>query len=555
MARTRAAARRKDSADTPTPRKVIGLKKIDGWENALTGLGTARDKRTAGRVAYTRLSWVECEELWRGDDMAAKVVEEPAREMTRRWLDVQIENEAEDEISETKADAELVEKDLKRLKAQGRVREAIMRQRAYGGAILLVGADDGVSDISLPLREASLKRIRFLTVFDAWEACPRTYYQDPGDEGYGEPETYWIYPQGIPGGLQMRVTPTAGTTIVHESRVLRFEGVRVSRRQERENRGWPDSVFVRMIEVLKDFGIAYGGAAHLTQDFGQAVLKMRGLYEALAAGNEKLVRARLEMIDESRSLLRALLLDAGDGAGGPVEDFERKTTPVTGLPELLDRMANRLAAAADMPVTRLMGQSPAGLNATGKQDANWWMDRMAGQQDEVMRDPLERLVHLLFLAKEGPTKGVVPENWSLVWRPLTQLSPDEEAGRRLKVAQADAAWIGAQVIMPEEAAVSHFGGDQFDAEIHIDKELRKAMADNTAAGIENEAESLDDPAPGEPGGPPKPPPVVGVPGGGPPPPGAPPAGAKPPGAPPDPPAGAKPKAPKPGEKPKGGAPP
>ncbi len=516
MARKAAAARRKDSADPPrapaAPKAVPGLTKLDGWENVLTGLGTARDKRTGGAVSYKRLSYVECEDLWRGDDMAAKVVEEPAREMTRRWLDVQIENEGEDDVSETKADAELVEKDLKRLKAQGRVREAIMRQRAYGGAVLLVGADDGVADISKPLREATLKRIRFLTVFDAWEVYPRNYYQDAEEEGYGEPETYWIYPQGLPGGLYTGAKPTkATTTIVHESRLLRFEGIRVSRRQARENRGWGDSVFVRMQEVLQDFGMSWGGAAHLLQDFSQAVFKMRGLFEALAAGNEALVQQRLAVMDECRSMLRAVLLDAGDGTG-PTEEFERKATPVTGLADLLDRFCNRLAAAADMPVTRLMGQSPAGLNATGAQDENWWFDRIAGLQDEVMREPLERLIHLLFVSKEGPTDGAEPENWSLVWRPLKQLSPMDEATRRKTIVEMAKAAIESQMVMPEEAGVSIFGGDEFSADIQIDKELRATMAENTAAELENQATALESPNPGEPGGPPKPPPPAPAPG-------------------------------------------
>ena len=133
-----------------------------------------------------------------------------------------------------------------------------------------------------------------------------------------------------------------------------------------------------------------------------------------------------------------------------------------------------------------------------------------------MRDPLERLIHLLFISKEGPTSGVEPENWSLVWRSLTQLSPTEEAQRRLAIAQADAAWIGSQVVMPEEAAVSHFGGDEFSADIHIDKELRKAMAEQ--------------PPPDEPPEPDEPPPTDAAPGtpGAPPPAGKPPAAARPP---------------------------
>ena len=325
--------------------------RLDGWENLTTALGTARDKRKSTTVSYDRISYVECEDLWRGDDMGAKIVEEPAREMVRRWLDVQIENEEDDDVVETKKVTETIEKELKRLKAKARVRESIMRQRAYGGCIILLGAEDGVTDLSKPLREEALRAIRFLNIFDAWEAYPRTYYADPDDEKYGEPETYWIYPQGVPGGLQAALKPTkTSTTIVHETRVLRFDGIRTSRRQARQNRGWGDPIWVRILEVLQDFGMAFGGAAHLMHDFAQAVFKMRGLKEALAGKNGDLVKARAEVMDEVRAVLRAIVLDAGD-EGIPPEEFERKATPVAGLPDLLDRMCQRLAACADMPMS------------------------------------------------------------------------------------------------------------------------------------------------------------------------------------------------------------
>jgi hypothetical protein len=66
------------------------------------------------------------------------------------------------------------------------------------------------------------------------------------------------------------------------------------------------------------------------------------------------------------------------------------------------------------------------------------------------------------------------------------------------------------MVMPEEAGVSIFGGDEFSQDIHIDKELRKQMADNTAAELEEQATALENPNPGEPGGPPKPPPAAPV---------------------------------------------
>ncbi len=59
------------------------------------------------------------------------------------------------------------------------------------------------------------------------------------------------------------------------------------------------------------------------------------------------------------------------------DSFTRVQTPLTNLSDILDRFATRLAAAADMPVTLLMGMSPAGLNATGESDRAFFYDRVS----------------------------------------------------------------------------------------------------------------------------------------------------------------------------------
>jgi phage-related protein (TIGR01555 family) len=464
--------RRRDSAEPrPSSSEVLARHRSDGsrldaWENMLTGLGTARDKRMGGRVASQFVTYGEAEALWRGDHMAAKVVEEPAREMTRRWLDVPVEGDKD--ASEGMGAA------LEVLKAQNRVRQAIERQRAFGGAGIYLGVNDG-RDPSQPLNENAVRSFDFMTVFDPQELIPRRYYSDVFDPEYGKPERYWLYPQGIHGEPAHEVKNLGGAE-VHASRILRFEGIFITRRQTAENYGWGDPIFARMLQVLADFGMSFGGAAHLMQDFAQAVWKIRGLAEALQSNEPELIRQRLEIMEVARSLLRAVPLDAGDGDGGPSEEFERKATPVTGLPELLDRMCNLLASAVDMPVTRLMGQAPAGLNATGAADVGWWRDKISGLQNEVIRDPMERVIRLAFLSKSGPTNGKEPENWSLRFRPLAELSGLDEATRRKTIVDMAKAAVDAQMIMPEEAAVSIFGGDEFSQDIHLDMELRKKMA-------------------------------------------------------------------------------
>ena len=47
---------------------------FDGWRNILTGLGTERDKGTFAECLPTVLTQQQYEDLWRGDDMADKIV-------------------------------------------------------------------------------------------------------------------------------------------------------------------------------------------------------------------------------------------------------------------------------------------------------------------------------------------------------------------------------------------------------------------------------------------------------------------------------------------------
>ena len=58
------------------PAKQIAPKpvRLDGWHYVLTGLGTSRDKGTYAEVVPTILSQQQCEDLWRGDDMADLIV-------------------------------------------------------------------------------------------------------------------------------------------------------------------------------------------------------------------------------------------------------------------------------------------------------------------------------------------------------------------------------------------------------------------------------------------------------------------------------------------------
>lgn len=513
--------------ETKPPAKVVEMKsrkaRDDGWANVITGLGMVdKDKRLSGRFERNVLTEEEAEELWRGDDMAARVVETVPGEIVRAGWTVQIEiddsepteeapeNEEPErdpadppqaprgdrrrrrdfaisalpEEEETEAEdngkqqSEAVDAACDELNLYATIREAMEYARAYGGSGILLGTIDGSTDLTKPLDLSKVESLDFLTVLQPRELIPKRWYKDPRKKNFGRPEIYTIQQETASGAIARLLVD------VHESRIVRFDGVVVSRRQLKANRGWGDSYLNRVNEVLRDFQVGWQGAAILMNDFAPPIFKIKGLAELLASdGGDSIILNRARILALCQSIARAGLIDSE-------EEFKRETVNVTGLPELLEKFSLRLAAAARMPVTLMMGQAPAGLNATGASDIRWFYDSIDAERARILRPRLNRILKVLFVSKRGPTGGAEPANWTVKFGPMWQLDAIQEADRRLKNAQADRQYVDAGVLMPEEVAASRFGGDTYGEDIVLDRAIREEADVQAEEEAEAEAERL-----------------------------------------------------------------
>lgn len=506
----------------PSKPKPTRQQKADAWENILTGVGTARDKRRYASMAVRHVSEEQAEEIYRGSAPAARAVEVPP------WIQlgngfravVQTLEEDGDELegmqveqfdalpsdgpSEAQEAASELNNWLDELNAPAVFMEAACWERAYGGSAILLGADDGQRNLALPLREPTLRGIRYLVTLRPRECRPLTWNSNPLSPGYGLPVTYRVQ-RDTAGG-----TVGSGGFEVHASRLIRFPGRRVSRRHLGENHGWGDSVFTRWVEGLRDYEATFDAIPALIADFAQAVWKVKGLAALLAADEDELVIKRMKTADQVRSFLKVLITDAEDS-------FERQQTPVSGLPELADRMAKKWAADVGIPPGLLFGDAPSGLNANGDANLQFFYKEQRGAREMYIAPRVKRLVRLGFLSLEGPTDGVEPKSWSIDFGPLYEPTAAELADLRGKQATADKAYVDAGVLLPEEVAVSRFGQPGgWNPETVLDADARKVQAE---ADAELEAAQLEaaknGPQPGAPGVPvpgqakPKPPPPGG----------------------------------------------
>lgn len=442
-----------------TDLRLALAQRVDSWANTLTGVGNALGK-TDVRFRLTGnefLSLIDLENLYNFDGIAARVVDAVPKHALRQGFTVST-GDAEQETA--------IHAALEALRVVPVTRDAWTWGRLYGGGAIFIGADDGRAPEE-PLDERNLRAVRWVTDVDRRDLYPMTWVSDPMRADFGRPSTYRL----------TRMGGTATETVtVHASRVIRFEGTTPTRRRRLQLQGWGDSTLQRVYAELQAARGAFAAAGVLLQEASQGVLKIKDLMDMMASDTDDTMKRRLELMDQGRSVARALLLDA-DG-----ESFERvEVGSLTGVVDVMDRMVRMVAAVSGIPVTVLMGQAPAGLNATGDSDIRSWYDEVASERAQVLTPRLSRLLRLLMVSQEGPTGGIVPKGWKIVLPSLWQMTPKEQAELRYQVAQTDQIYLTAQVLTPEEVGTSRFRREGWSDDTSIDLDAREAAMEADAA--------------------------------------------------------------------------
>jgi phage-related protein (TIGR01555 family) len=432
----------KDAAAAATK---YALRKIrnDSFVNALTGIGTSRDKRTgAGYCLEALLTMPELDALYSSNDLVVTIVNSVVDDALREGFELKRKEKPGDKPTDPVKDQEQAEAILARCRELG-VREkfhsAAVWGRLFGGGAVIVGVTGGGS-LQTELKDEKVRGVEVLIDVDRQDLIPQTWNADGTVEIY----TWTQVTAGGVGNGQPR--------LIHHSRVITFPGAKTTNRARARNQGWDHSVIQRIYSVLLGYDGMWASVDHMFADMSQAVFKLQGFIAAMAEADgegAETVTTRIQLMDTLRSVARAIVLDAGDETGAGAESFEVvERGALTGVDGILDKKTLRLACAARMPVTRLMGQSPAGMNATGDSDLEIWGNEVQVERRHIIEPRLERIVNMI--ARE---LGDQDPEWTIVWPNLRHTTEKEDAElEKLRVDTA-IALVTAQVALPEELAV------------------------------------------------------------------------------------------------------
>lgn len=436
----------------------------DSWSNFLTGLGVAGyDKRMSTRFhGNSKLKEQELNDIYCGEGLGWRIIEVLTEDINRKPFTI------------TGDDENKLAKELKKIKVLPKISEATRWALLHGGSIGVIGIDDG-NYLDEPVNEQNIRAITHVHVFDRWRVVwtSTDLYSDPSSPKYGTPEYYTVYPinTGVitapRGYTSMRerakegIFENVGYFKVHESRVMRFNGKLVPLQERIKNNYWDDSYLQGVYERLRGLGEAYAGVETVISEYILGVLRMKGFAGMIASNQDAVPVKRLQMIDQAKHILNSILLDAE-------EEYQRLSANVSGLSQLIDALILGLSAVTGIPVTVLMGQAPAGLNATGASDIRRYYDKISGMREYMHRNAIEMLVRYIMLSKQSAFGGKEIKDWEIEFPSLWELTEKEQAELRKTVADADAIYIDRGVLDPGEVAKSRFGGNKYSMETDID---------------------------------------------------------------------------------------
>lgn len=454
------------------PNILQKILKWDSWYNPNTGLGqSGKDKMKGSKIFHVCLDEDTASNLFAADKLANKIILKIPEEGIKNWIAFSGNKKYTDEII----------KSLNNLRVKSKFYEAWFTARLYGGALLLMVADDlDAKRWYLPLEAKKVKNIKSLILFNRYEVNIDTKLtSDINSPNFGLPDSYSI--------ITNNQNETLNNIKIHHSRFIRFDGSYLPKRLFELNEYWHDSFLSNLFDDISNYNQVTSAISNLLIDFRMTVYKMKGLSDMLSnEESEKLLQARIELFDKCKSNLKTIVIDQ-DG-----EEITQ-TTPSTlsGIDKLLSKPETSLIAKSGLPHTILFGESPSGLGATGESEKSDFVFEVKAQQEAVLKPRIDYLLGILFksdiiLIPEEELRKI-----SYSFNDIYTLSDKEVSEIRKNMADADEKYYSSGILSAEEIALSRFGSEKYSLDTALNIEKRNAEAElDKEINLESEEEPL-----------------------------------------------------------------
>ena len=402
----RQAKKARQSASQPLTR--------DSFQNlqAAVGFGTA-NQASDGKYGFSPVTRdrVLMEYAYRSSWICGKAVDAYAEDMTREGIELNTDL-APEKIKK-------IEDEIVNLGIWDNLSDTIKWARLYGGAIAVMLIDGQDTEAPLDVETITEGQFKGLLVLDRWMVIPslQDLVSEYGPE-YGKPKYYHVVSDSH-GLANMKV---------HYSRCIRFEGQDLPYWQRIAENGWGQSVLERLWDRLLAFDSTTQGAAQLVYKAHLRTYKVDGLRQIIAAGGKALegLAAQIEFIRRYQTKEGLTLMDK-------LDEFEASSYTFAGLSDMMMQFGQQISGAIDIPMIRLFGQAPAGLNGDHDTELTNYYDGVKASQERRLRTGVAKIYDIMSRSVLG---APLPDGWGFAFKSLWQMSDTEKAEIAVKVTEA-----------------------------------------------------------------------------------------------------------------------
>ena len=376
----------------------------DAFSNSLFRLGLgSQSPLEATEYPLTRMTdnYALLNSLYRDNWVVQNVVGIIPDDMTKKWYTLagEVPPERLEQLQRLERKTGLQEK----------INTGLKWGRLYGGAAALIMIRGHENNLEQPLDLQAVLPDTFagLYLLDRWSGITPDLglVMDPSDPDFGLPEYYTI------SGQEQHLVAR-----VHHSRILRFTGRELPYSEAVAEQYWGASEVEALYQdVVKHDNVSYNMAA-LTFRANVDTMEVQNLDQLFSLASSA-QQQRFWRTMQAQSVVKSnfgiQLLNKGD---------QMKNTQYTfgGLKDVYESMCLDLAGASRIPVTKLFGRSPAGMNATGESDLQNYYDYIDTLRESKLKPILYRLLPILAMSAWGEVPAGLDLHFPSLWTPTAK---------------------------------------------------------------------------------------------------------------------------------------
>jgi phage-related protein (TIGR01555 family) len=200
---------------------------------------------------------------------------------------------------------------------------------------------------------------------------------------------------------------------VNPARVMILRGIYAPVTLRQRLQGWGLSIVEPLVAPSNAYHLGVKVLYELLSEAKIDVMKISGLNNSLAAGQDGAVINRVALAGELKNFKSTLALDSED-------DYQQKQLNLSGLPDLIRELKYEISSAVDMPVSKIWGIQASGFSS-GNEDILKYNARVLSEVRprciRYLKKVLKIICKILF--------GIVPRDLEIEFDELTLLTQEQ----------------------------------------------------------------------------------------------------------------------------------